>query len=166
VECFFLGGLAFIAYEKLVKGGDVRNASIALPLFVLSAWAGTLAAGISGRSVISEGLPLFFRIIFSNWTNFILFPVTIMALALIETKIGTLGKRFSFIGEISYSSYLLHFPLQLAIAIAVSKLAITQTLFYSPWFLISFYVVLVTISLASHRYFELPVQRMLRVHEK
>ena len=89
--------------------------------------------------------------------------MTIMSLALIETKRGTLGKRFSFVGDISYSSYLLHFPLQLAAALVTAKLGINQGVFYSPWFMALFFFVLILVSLASHRYFEIPMQSYLRL---
>jgi peptidoglycan/LPS O-acetylase OafA/YrhL len=89
-----------------------------------------------------------------------------MSLALIETKRGTLGKRLSLIGDISYSSYLLHFPLILTTVLVTAELGIEQELFNSPWFMILFFLVLVLLCLASHRYFEVPMQRYLRRLDK
>ncbi|GAB3906115.1 hypothetical protein GCM10028803_37980 [Larkinella knui] len=65
-------------------------------------------------------------------------------------------------GDISYSAYLLHFPLQLAFVLLVTKLEISSTVFESPVLLVLFFSVLITLSLASHRYFEIPVQKKLR----
>jgi len=107
-------------------------------------------------------MPMLLRKIASNWVVFFLFPSTILSLALVETIRGTLGKRVSFIGDLSYSSYLLHFPLQLFTAIIVTALALGQELFYSTWFMVAFYLALIGLSLLSHSYFELPMQRFLR----
>jgi len=162
IECFFLGAIVFIVYMQVVKTGDVWKTSIWLPLLALGTWLYTIEY-VGSSNVITHGtLPWIFQKIESAWLDFVLFPMTILSLALIETKRGTLGKRLSFVGDISYSSYLLHFPLQLAVATVVTKLAVSQTLYYSPWFMIVFFVVLILVSLASHHYFEVPMQRMLR----
>ena len=162
-ECFFLGGFVFIAYEKIITARDKWKLSIWLPYLTFVAWLVTIVVISSNNDFIHRELPWIVQKIVSVWPIFILFPMTIMSLVLLETKRGFLGKRLSFIGDISYSSYLLHFPLQLVVAIVTAKLAISQTLFYSPWFMIIFYFVLVLTSLASHHYFEIPMQRILRV---
>src|SRR5207244_9707990 len=47
----------------------------------------------------------------------LLFPLTILTLAVWEARRGRLGRRLAFVGQISYSSYLLHFPLQMHFAV-------------------------------------------------
>lgn len=165
VMCFFLGGIAFIAYEKILKGGDTWKVSIWLPLITSIAWLVTISVTSSNHvlTIFIEEAPWILQKIISNFVVVALFPMTVMSLALIETKKGTLGKRWAFVGDISYSSYLLHFPLQLATVLVTAKLAISQELFYSPWFMALFFMVLIMISLASHRYFEVPMQHYLRL---
>lgn len=92
----------------------------------------------------------------------ILFPLTILSLVTIEKERGGLGRRLSFIGDVSYSSYLLHFPLQLAIVIIFVSQGFSLEIFTNPLALILFYLVLVPLSLASYRWFERPMQRVLR----
>jgi peptidoglycan/LPS O-acetylase OafA/YrhL len=60
------------------------------------------------------------------------FPCTIVALALLETGRGTLGRRLSFLGDISYSSYLLHFPLQMTCVFFAQALGLPRSVFLSP----------------------------------
>jgi peptidoglycan/LPS O-acetylase OafA/YrhL len=43
-----------------------------------------------------------------------------------------LGKRLSFLGNISYSVDVIHFPLQLLFAIAARTFSIPSACFYSP----------------------------------
>jgi peptidoglycan/LPS O-acetylase OafA/YrhL len=163
IECFFLGGIVFIVYMQIIKSGDNLKLSIWLPLLASMSWIVTIASVSSIYDITQMHLPWIIQKVVSAWLDFVLFPMTIMSLALIETKRGTLGKRLAFVGDISYSSYLLHFPLQLAIATIMTKMAINQTLYYSPWFMVMFYFVLILLSLASHRYFEVPMQRILRM---
>lgn len=96
------------------------------------------------------------------WPVMVLFPITILSLSLIETRRGSLGKRFSFLGDISYSSYLLHFPLQILFSVVVARFAANDSVYYSPWLMLLFFVVLIVVSLVSFRYFEMPAQRLLR----
>jgi len=91
-----------------------------------------------------------------------LFPVTIVTLALWETRRGTLGRRLAWLGNISYSSYLLHFPLQIVFAGMAMWLGIQSSFFYSPVALLMFFGALIPLSLLSYKYFERPCQSFLR----
>ena len=89
-------------------------------------------------------------------------PLTILTLALWEMRRGTLGRRFAFLGQISYSSYLLHFPLLIVFLAADRRLAMPVTVFYTRISFVLFFAVLVPLSLASFHCFELPCQGWLR----
>ena len=94
--------------------------------------------------------------------NIVLFPATILTLAVWEGFRGTLGRRLSFLGNISYSLYLLHFPLQLVVMLFALSLSLPRTVFYSPWALLGFYGILIPLSLVSYYFFERPIQNLLR----
>jgi len=146
---------------KPVDTGDIWNVSIWLPFLTSVAWLVTVVASSHNSGFTLSEAPLILQKIVSNIAILALFQMTIMSLALIEKR-GTLGKRLSFVGDLSYSSYLLHFPFQLVIGIVTVKLSIGQEWFYSPWFMALFFLVLVLVSLVSHRYFEVPMQTYLR----
>jgi peptidoglycan/LPS O-acetylase OafA/YrhL len=98
---------------------------------------------------------------------FILCPLTIAALALTEQLtprpvIARLFRRFSFLGDISYSTYLWHFPLQLACVVAAVHFGWTEMDLMNPLVLIAFFITLIAIGSASYYYFEQPVQYLLR----
>ncbi|RMT41053.1 hypothetical protein ALP47_200218 [Pseudomonas savastanoi] len=71
-------------------------------------------------------------------------------------------RRFGAIGDVSYSSYLLHFPLQILFAMAFDVLGYSREIFYNAWMLLLFMAVLIPLSFASHRFFEAPVHQWLR----
>jgi len=66
-----------------------------------------------------------------------------------------------FAGNLTYSSYLLHFPLQLALAITVAASGIVLPV-TSAWFLTGYIGVTLGIAALSYRWFELPAQRWIR----
>ena len=86
----------------------------------------------------------------------------ILTLVLVETRRGTFGRRLSFIGDLSYSSYLLHFPLQVAVAILVVVVSADRAILFSRAFFVWFFAVLILASLASYHWFEAPAQRWIR----
>lgn len=76
-----------------------------------------------------------------------------------HTKIVT--DRLEWLGCISYSSYLIHFPLQLLFMTALPA-AGTSVDYESKTFFVTFFAAVIGLSLASYYYFERPVMAALR----
>lgn len=174
---FFMGGLAFQFFKQLLNRNSSRAILIGLllatvllwwaipwserheslhDLYEKSAWAGRLS--LRGKDVIGgllhDTTSLFYRLL--------LFPLTIITLAFWETNGGTLGRRFAFLGNISYSSYLLHFPLQLVFVLMTSIFAAKAAVFYSPWLFLTFFAILIALSWSSYHFVERPCQSLIR----
>jgi peptidoglycan/LPS O-acetylase OafA/YrhL len=160
IGAFFLGGAAYLLYERIVKARAVKKVLTVTTPALAVLWILTLAT----RNAWLASLPTILRPFktFEAFTALVLFPATILFLALLETQRGKLGKRLAFVGDLSYSSYLIHFPLQLAFFCATTALAVNKSIYYSPVMLVVFFVVLIALSLASHRWLEMPAQRYLR----
>lgn len=94
---------------------------------------------------------------------FALFPVTIAALVVLEAR-GAMHwiTRFSRIGDISYPVYLLHFPLQCIVILTARQAGFSSGYADTPIFMASFFVVLISLSLASAYWFEKPAQVWVR----
>jgi peptidoglycan/LPS O-acetylase OafA/YrhL len=64
-------------------------------------------------------------------------------------------------GNLTYSTYLLHFPLQLLLIIGVATTGARLPV-ASPLFLFAYVATVLTVAAASYRAFELPAQKWLR----
>ena len=66
------------------------------------------------------------------------------------------------LGDISYSTYLLHFPMQLALALVAGRFALRPEFFMQRWVMIVFYLVLIGLGTASYHLFEKRIQHWIR----
>ena len=92
----------------------------------------------------------------------VVFPVTVLAFALHESRGRSILRPMAVLGDMSYSVYLLHFPLQLGMYIVLTWAGIERTVVYSGGFLLAFFALLLPLSLLSYRFFEKPLQDMIR----
>lgn len=173
---FFIGGLTFWVYKRIASSKYLKSASL---LFVF------LAVLLSYLVYVDFKTPFFSNVLGGALESVIptvqhfripgivfrlskysvtalVFPSLILMFALVETWRGELGKRISFLGDISYSVYLLHFPLQLAFYVVALLLGLDLQVFYSPYSLLLFLAFLILLALASYHYFELPMQKIIR----
>jgi peptidoglycan/LPS O-acetylase OafA/YrhL len=89
----------------------------------------------------------------------------------IFAKLGETGLRvafrpLAFLGNATYSSYLLHFPLQLMIVTVVDAIRWKRDIFYKPVLFVGYLALVIGLSLVVHRYFEMPAQGALRAAAK
>jgi peptidoglycan/LPS O-acetylase OafA/YrhL len=85
------------------------------------------------------------------------FPGLIVILVVAEKWIEWLVHPFRWLGDISYSTYLLHFPLVLVVMLlGLSHYAFSQIFF------VTFLAILIALSLASFHFFEHTTQQFLR----
>ncbi|KFE43827.1 acyltransferase family protein [Pseudomonas syringae] len=143
---FFCGGVAFIFMDSLMKQVGIKLFLLIAALVATTAWSFVL---------LSQTLNVYFLM-------GVAFPALVMLLAAISCAFPTFLRPFAAVGDISYSSYLLHFPLQIIFAVAVDSMGSGRDIFYSPWMLALFMTVLIPLSYGSHRFFEAPTQRALR----
>jgi peptidoglycan/LPS O-acetylase OafA/YrhL len=70
-------------------------------------------------------------------------------------------KPFSYLGEISYSIYLLHFPAALAIT-TIDEIFSLGINYSSAAFFFTYFAAVIIISHITHYYFEKPMQNYIR----
>lgn len=175
VGSFFLGGCIFLTYQAIVSSHRAADLTKWSGYFMAGAWLVTIATlyGVNFSLPPIHSIPIQWHFdapfqwrlpewITRAWPVLVLFPITILSLSLIESRRGSLGKRVSLLGNISYSCYLLQFPLQLLFSVAIAWLGLNNSVFYSLWLMLLFFTMLIGASIVSFQYFEMPAQRLLR----
>ena len=175
IGCFFMGGTVFWVYKKVIDSrlaGFITHIMFAflvlawvLSLFVIKSRYNVALLLVGQNQVLLKYYELidwFVNKVFILWPIIVLFPLTILSLALVETSRGSLGRRFSIIGDISYSCYMLHFPIQLLTYVFLAGFDGDKSIFYSAWFMVGYFCVLLAVSIASYKLLEMPSQKYLR----
>lgn len=96
-----------------------------------------------------------------RFTVIVLFPAMILTLTTNEIRLKPIIGPLRWLGDISYSSYLIHFPLALSFVTAASYFGFVMDP-SSPWSLLLFLAFLIVLSILSFSHFETPVQGFLR----
>ena len=156
---FFAGGVAHSAFERILRRDRTAIALTLLAPLSVALWA----LAVTGVSMSPWWMHLDWGWrIYQLCTGALLLPVTILCLAVLETRHGTIARHVAVLGDVSYSSYLLHFPLQLLCVLLLVTAGIAPSILLSRAFMVGFFAVLLLLSFASYRWFERPVQRRLR----
>lgn len=179
VTGFFLGGVCYYAVAAIQARTDARRiawASIWLALVLWVVALGEIVCGLLHQSaeVLTDFIAAddFYAVqkghIFQFLYVYTVVPASIIALALHESVLGSgiLGgvyRRLSYLGDISYSTYMLHFPLQIACALLALQFGFGPAVFDNGLLLVAFYGVLLALGAASWRWFEIPAQQALRL---
>jgi peptidoglycan/LPS O-acetylase OafA/YrhL len=139
IEYFFVGGAAVRLIEKL----NQAQSRVAFWLCV----AGMIAIGATR---LGSGTVIVFAF------------CSLMAFALLNEASGLRFERISKLGDLTYASYLIHFPVQLVAVLFVDWIGASRGVFLSPFALIAFVVVTFGLSWAVFHGFEMPAQKRIR----
>ena len=174
---FFLGGLVYHMYTWLSQRKNLRKTAILLCITAAFLWIMILSEfWLSYIRTIylflihkiipqlsEEKYLTIFNLAVNTFFRTAVSPVTVLALAMMENIKGGMKARWiTVLGNSSYAIYMIHFPLMVMFAVVVETFGISRSVFQSPFTLLSFYSILIPISIATHYYFELPVQQTLR----
>lgn len=129
----------------------------------VSSGVGEMVANALGRPAMESNLAdrLDRIITYSIWVGAIC-PSIIIILDRIDNAFRKFFRPLAMLGAISYSSYMLHFPMQLAAAMLFGPSKIAQPGWVGDLNFMIFFAVLIIISFASHYFFEIPVQKHIR----
>lgn len=173
VSEFFMGGLAWYVWRQLGQHKNQDKISIFCLVLTLSVWGTAVVEAkyqifahlISIASIkIGHGFPSVERAGIALSFMFRLFwlPFTVFSFAMFERKYPVSWfANTSWIGDLTYAIYLIHVPLQLAIATIISH---DYKIFMSNQkeMLVFYIVSLLFIGMLSYRYVEMPLQKWIR----
>lgn len=145
--CFYLGGMTYGLLELLRRHLASGRIVILTTSLCVCSWL--------YLSLVTE--PAESYIIMC-----VCFPLTLAMTAAVGFHWPEVMRSGAWLGDISYSSYLLHFPLQIMFAIASDWMGFSRAVFYQEWTMLLFFAVLVPLSLLCHRFVERPAQRYIR----
>ncbi len=146
---FYFGGLAAMARQSLQSSpARARTAEGATWLAVMSVVCGYWLMGGQLRSI---GLLLLL----------ICTPLLLYSLSRDIVLPARLQRIIEAAGNVTYSSYLLHFPIQLAMVLGFSLMQAPIPL-YDEVFFATFIGITLLASHVTYRYFEEPAQRLIR----
>lgn len=149
VDClafFYLGGLAAILKRRIVGpkvAGVATGAAAVLAAVIVTAGLAP-SVNVSAFAFLLTVTPV---VIFSVSGPM---PMPASAQRLVEDA-----------GNMTYAIYLLHFPIQLVIALGYAALRLPIP-YYQAWFFAAFVITTLAASYATYRWFEAPSQAMMR----
>lgn len=152
ILAFFLGGLVYNLVKVYLKRNSKGTDSL-IVLASLAGWVGVMVSASFEHWLLTSG----------HNCLFFLFPITIASMVVAERRFPAIPKYFSWTGNLTYSSYLLHFPLQLAAVIFVCALGYDESVFKSTLALGVFLLLLFSLSLVAYHFVERPLQDLFRV---
>ncbi|ANI21790.1 hypothetical protein AB870_26085 [Pandoraea faecigallinarum] len=146
---FFMGGAVHLLYERLRGTIEAHRAATIGACCVAYAGLFAVCAIFGGTKYLAAT---------------IVAPVSIVLLHAIEPWIpARLASPIADLGNTTYASYLIHFPLQLATVIGLQRLGMSSaTVAMSPWFLAAYLVVVFLLARLVYRTLEAPAQTWLR----
>lgn len=144
---FFSGGAAFLLLGQSLRYLGPQKTFLLTLAVALSVWIYVLQGPLSTVFVVTA----------------VAFPASIAALVSLELCKPGFAKPLAFLGDLSYSSYLVHFPLQIVFAMTFDALGFQRAVFYNVWMLVLFSAVLIPLSFVSHKMLEVPSQRYIRM---
>lgn len=177
---FFFGGLAWYGVEALRAHESWRRRvslalGVVLPLLWALSYAGAYDAlwGANQLDLAQKGLPRqgVHAVLMSIASfDYGLIPLTLVFFGL-KRDLWRLSwlqtdrlKNWGWIGDISYSLYLIHFPLQISLMLLLSRwpFAVRAHLFASPLAYLGFMATAMGLAWLSYRHFEMPLRKHIR----
>ena len=156
---FFMGGVAFALWHRAVARGETVRLFRMTAAISIAGWIALIALIYADSSVLQGGET---NSGFLYAFDYGLCPTTILSLALYQSTSRRQFTRLAFLGDISYSTYMLHFPLQLCIVLLALRFGLAPAFFMQGWVMLAFLAALIALAALSYRYFERPMQAFLR----
>ena len=100
----------------------------------------------------------------NNFKIYLFCPALLMFFVTIEYAVEKKGIKFFFksLGDLTYSLYLIHVPIQIAIVLLFSFFEVTATYFLSKIFFILYFLFIFLIAKSSFKFYEFPLNNFIR----
>ena len=149
ITFFYIGAAACRLHDLMVRWPTQRQRM---------AIAGLLAAVLIPAGLVA------LHVLKIAGASLVMFPSCILFVQLAIRPHSSLGRGLlTWFGNLTYSSYLLHFPLQLTMVMVMQQLGIPiEPLFHGPWLMLIYLGLVFALSALVYAWFERPAQSWLR----
>lgn len=92
------------------------------------------------------------------------FPSLVLLISFLDISFKSMGKKFSYVGNLCYSLYLWHMPLQILImTFYLNRLDLSErySLLNSKFFILSFFIATILVSFYSYEKLEKPLRKII-----
>ncbi len=154
---FYIGGFTFFFYtylKKFYKKKFFILVLVIIDIIIFGRFLNESFLNFQNSIEFLIGNKLFILLFF------IKFPLIIINLSVLQLYKKNLGKNIKLLGDISYTIYLVHFPIQLLFALVIKKMLIVN--FNSPFFFLIYFSTVFLVSILIYKFFELPLKDYLR----
>lgn len=157
--CFFLGGIVHFVYEKLKAMPEVAKIAGTVALIPPIVSFGMVHYSLMGHPEFSKFIGARINIVLVMG----MFPCLMLA-ALLQPAFSKFisSKPFRFLGDISYSMYMIHFSVLMAFWLISLHSASGPLRFEELGYFVTYLAIVIGISTLSYNYFERPVMKWLR----
>jgi peptidoglycan/LPS O-acetylase OafA/YrhL len=169
---FYMGGLVFMLSQwRMPTTSSARYALLGMTLIgwiltmveVFDGPGFALAHGLAARAFPSAlgAVDHYYPLMGATACRLVLFPMTLFCVLSLEHDWQWLWRKLEWLGDISYSTYLVHIPVQIVMALLWLRWGDPHYL-GSAFGMFVFLAVTLAVGLASFRFFEKPAQRWCR----
>jgi peptidoglycan/LPS O-acetylase OafA/YrhL len=102
------------------------------------------------------------HLLFINQTLELLLAASIVNTFVLIDNFAPVFNRVSWVGNLTYSSYLIHFPIQLSLALGFDALGVPRTVFLSPVMFLIFLALTFTFARLVYNVYEVRMQSLIR----
>ena len=144
---FFLGGLAYFSFSWSSSQARSQGWLMGFGALTVLGWVAMANRNSLLRNEAQCDL---------------VFAITLVFITLLERRFPAQLGKASHLGNISFSVYLLHFPLQLVFVLVNKSFGGKPEIFYQPWMFLLFLGTLLPLGFLSYHAYERPAQTFLR----
>jgi peptidoglycan/LPS O-acetylase OafA/YrhL len=161
--CFYIGGFTFFIYKSLIIFINKKIINKFIILFIIL----LLDIIIFGRFLNQIFIQItdYFKFLIGEriflLLFFIKFPLIILNLTLLQNILPTLGRSFRFFGEISYTVYLVHFPVEIIFSLINNN--IYNLNFSANYIFVTYLFSVFLISYLIFIFYENPLKELIRL---
>lgn len=148
--CFFAGGLTYLMWDRL------RHWPGALPFLLTGIMLVLNVIALKALKYTPFGKSLWNILLFGGF-----FPSLVLSLAMLQTIFHHAGRVLKVIGDMTYATYLTHFPIALSI-VFVSRYYGISVDYDRTLSLIMYVGAVIATSISIYHFFEHPTQLLLR----